>query len=34
MIIMEAERLIIRKFKSDDWKDLFEYPSQELVVKY
>jgi ribosomal-protein-alanine N-acetyltransferase len=34
MIIMETERLIIRKFKEDDWKDLYEYLSQESVVKY
>ena len=34
MLIMETERLIIRKFKADDWKDLFEYLSQESVVKY
>ena len=31
---METERLIIRKFKKDDWKDLYEYLSQESVVKY
>lgn len=29
-----TERLIIRKFKSDDWKDLYEYLSDENVVKY
>ena len=34
MIIMETERLIIRKFKIDDWEDLYEYLSQEMVVKY
>jgi [ribosomal protein S5]-alanine N-acetyltransferase len=34
MVIMETERLIIRKFKNDDWKDLYEYLSQESVVKY
>lgn len=34
MIIMETERLIIRRFKAEDWKDLFEYLSQESVVKY
>ncbi len=31
---METERLIIRRFTPDDWKDLFEYLSQENVVKY
>lgn len=34
MITMETERLIIRKFKKDDWKDLYEYLSQESVIKY
>jgi len=34
MIIMEAERLFIKKFNKDDWKDLYEYLSQESVVKY
>jgi RimJ/RimL family protein N-acetyltransferase len=31
---METERLIIRRFQKDDWKDLFEYLSQEAVVRY
>lgn len=31
---METERLIIRGFTPDDWRDLFEYLSQEAVVKY
>ena len=31
---METERLLIRRFKPDDWQDLFEYLSQEAVVKY
>lgn len=31
---METERLIIRRFVPDDWKDLFEYLSQEDTVKY
>jgi len=31
---METERLLIRRFKPDDSKDLFEYLSQETVVKY
>lgn len=34
MIIMETERLIIRKFKVDDWKDLYEYLSKENTVKF
>lgn len=31
---METERLIIRYFKPDDWLGLFEYLSQESVVKF
>ncbi len=31
---METARLTIRKFSPDDWQDLFEYLSQEEVVKY
>jgi RimJ/RimL family protein N-acetyltransferase len=31
---METERLQIRKFTPDDWRDLHEYLSQEAVVKY
>ncbi|WP_291578321.1 GNAT family N-acetyltransferase [Clostridium sp. UBA6640] len=31
---LETERLILRKFSSNDWKDLYEYLSQETVVKY
>lgn len=31
---METERLILRKFTSEDWKDLHEYLSEEEVVKY
>lgn len=34
MKILETERLILRKFSEDDWKDLHEYLSQEIVVKY
>lgn len=34
MIIMETERLIVRNFKKEDWKDLFEYLSQKEVLKY
>lgn len=32
--ILETDRLIIRNFNCDDWKDLYEYLSQETVVKY
>lgn len=31
---METDRLIIRRFKPEDWEDLYEYLSQEEVVKY
>ncbi|MFR8002003.1 MAG: GNAT family N-acetyltransferase [Hydrogeniiclostridium sp.] len=31
---MKTERLLIRKFMPDDWHDLYEYLSQEEVVKY
>ena len=31
---METKRLLIRRFIPDDWLDLFEYLSQEAVVKY
>jgi [ribosomal protein S5]-alanine N-acetyltransferase len=34
MSILETDRLVIRKFYCDDWKDLYEYLSQEIVVKY
>lgn len=34
MLVMKTERLIIRRFKAEDWQDLFEYLSQESVVKY
>lgn len=34
MMVMETERLIIRSFCADDWEDLYEYLSQEIVVKY
>jgi len=30
----ETDRLIIRRFNADDWHDLYEYLSQEVVVKY
>ena len=31
---METERLLIRRFTPDDWRDLFEYLSQESVCRY
>lgn len=31
---METQRLLIRKFKPEDWKDLYEYLSQKEVVKF
>jgi len=31
---METERLLIRRFHPDDWKDLHEYLSQETTVQY
>lgn len=34
MINLETERLILRKFSCNDWKDLYEYLSKESVVKY
>lgn len=34
MLILETDRLIIRKFRYDDWYDLYEYLSQPIVVKY
>lgn len=29
-----TERLIIRRFESEDWKDIYEYLSDEEVVKF
>ena len=34
MKVLETNRLIIRRFKQEDWKDLYEYLSKEEVVKY
>ena len=31
---MKTSRLLLRQFKPDDWQDLYEYLSQEEVVKY
>jgi RimJ/RimL family protein N-acetyltransferase len=33
-MIMETERLMIRTFSEEDWRDLHEYLSQEQVLKY
>ena len=32
--ILKTKRLLLRKFKYDDWLDLYDYLSQEEVVKY
>ena len=34
MVNIETDRLIIRRFSCNDWMDLYEYLSQEQVVKY
>lgn len=34
MINLKTERLIIRNFQSNDWKDLHDYLSVEEVLKY
>ena len=34
MCTLETNRLILRMFSCDDWQDLYEYLSQEEVVKY
>ena len=31
---LETERLILRKFLEEDWKDLYEYLSKENVIKF
>lgn len=31
---IETKRLIIRRFKADDWRDLYEYLSKEEVVAF
>lgn len=31
---IETDRLIIRKFREDDWRDLYEYLSDEQVVLF
>lgn len=32
--MVETERLILRRFNKDDWQDLYEYLSDEAVVRY
>ena len=34
IIIVETERLILRRYKKDDLQDLFEYLSDAKVVEY
>ena len=34
IIIAETERLILRRYQKEDIQDLFEYLSDEKVVKY
>lgn len=34
MPIFETDRLIIRNFCSNDWKDLYEYLSDEIAIKF
>ncbi len=34
MIILETNRILIRKFKKSDWHDLYEYLSDPEVVRY
>lgn len=34
MICLETERLIVRNFKPEDWRDLQEYISNEEVMKF
>ena len=33
MIVLETERLILRKFSCDDWKGVYENLSQETVKR-
>ena len=34
MCFWETDRLLLRKFSSEDWKDLYDYLSCKTVVKY
>ena len=33
-MILETDRLILRRYRGDDLQDLYEYLSDEEVVKY
>lgn len=33
-MVLETERLVLRRFNKDDWQDLYEYLSDEAVVRY
>ena len=34
MTVLETDRLKIRRFSCDDWKDLYKYLSKEQVIRY
>ena len=34
MSVIETKRLVLRRFCAEDWKDLYEYLTDEQVVKY
>lgn len=34
MIVLETDRLVVRTFQPDDWKDLQEYVTQPEVTRY
>jgi RimJ/RimL family protein N-acetyltransferase len=34
MIIIETDRLLVRNFRAEDWKDLQEYLSREEVMRF
>ena len=34
MLTMDTNRLVIRNFVAEDWKDLYEYLSKQEVLKY
>ena len=33
-MLLETERLILRRYREEDLQDLYEYGSDETVVKY
>ena len=33
-VVLETDRLFIRRFCPEDWSDMYDYLSQEQVVKY